>query len=369
MKSNTAVLTVLFTAIILMATPVHAQIVVNQPADGNIFFSPPCPNAPCTAPVPFNVTYAGPRVDRIEVVLTRQSDNFRHEFALCFFDQIENITCEPPPNEFDFSRPIAPGTWVAVPQVIRNGVPELGSSVTFTVEQEPLASVGPVRLSSVEPNRAAARILLRDASGTETEPLYSESDTVRIIGENLAENPFLRVFLTVKPFNEPTLLSESALPLNDWCMFEAEIVSRDEIPGGSQSFLEVRLPELPAATASLCTDPPLPVGSIFGAEWRWVIRDPWIRPEREHDSWAINSPRVGLPWSNAPAFKVVKPQYPLIDGFGFKNKGTDASYKEFLSVYGKQCLPLRGLRALCRLCLLVATHSRSPVSHSVVSNI
>ena len=308
-------------------------------------------------PVPFNLTYVGPRGDRIDVILTRQSDNLRQEISLCFVDQIENLTCEPPPNVFDISRPIMPGTWVAVPRVIRNGVTETGSSVTFTVEQAPLASVGPVRLSSVEPNLAAARILLRDAildaSGTETSPaLYSESDTVRIIGENLAENQFLKVYLAVRPFNEPTLQTDSALPFVDWCKFEAEIISRGQIPGSSESFLEVRLPELPATTPSLCTTPPLPEGSIFGLEWRWVIRDPWIRPEREHTTWAINTPRVGRPWTNAPSFTVRKPQYPLIDGFGFDNHGTDASYKEFLSVYGNNayhcvdCVPFVGCACL-----------------------
>ena len=82
-------------------------------------------------------------------------------------------------------------------------------------------------------------------------------------------------------------------------MHEAEIVRREELPSG-ESKLVVRIPELPETTPDKCTLPPRPEGSILTANWRWVIRDSWIRPAREHDYWAIPTPQ-NLPWKTAPA--------------------------------------------------------------------
>ena len=337
-----------------------ASIVLNDPANNDVFQTKPCAVAPCTAMVPLRVNYTGPQVQRIQVVFTRQEDGQRHERALCFFDQIEGISCPAPPNNFDTQIPLQKGTWTAIPQSVVNGVDDFGDSITFTVEDVMLPPAGPVSLSRVEPTRAAARILLRDDDGTGA--LYSDSEQVRIVGKNLdaTTNPFLEVYLSPIPFQESSLISSSALPTGDWCLYKADIVTTGALSGGD-SFIDVSLPELPSTTPDRCTVPQRPEGSIFTTKWRWVIRDKWIRQERVHSTWAINSPR-DVPWKDAPNFVVTKPQYPLIDGFGFKNMGTDASYKEFLTVFGNNayvcvdCLPIVG-------CACVLPRIPDPIYH------
>ncbi|MCU7805598.1 MAG: DUF11 domain-containing protein [Candidatus Thiodiazotropha sp. (ex Lucinoma borealis)] len=336
--------------------PAHADIALFEPQDGQIYTIDPCPVAPCAQTLPLRLLYNGPQAERIQVVFTRQEDGRRHERALCFFDQIEGISCPQPPNNFPGSpdQPLGiqltEGTWTAIPQAIVNGASEFGDSITITLQFVDLPPADPVRLSRVEPLRAGPRILLRedDPATTDEDPLYSQSDPVRIIGQNLDEttNPFLEVYLTPVPLQEPSFTSNSALPNGDWCLYEAEIDSAVPLSGG-ESQIEVLMPTLPATTADLCIVPPRPEGSIFQTEWRWMIRDKWIRDNREHATWAINSPR-DVPWKDTPNFTVTKPQYPLIDGFGFKNEGTDASYREFLTVFANNayvcvdCIPLVG---------------------------
>jgi len=324
-----------------------ADIALHEPADGDVFQTMPCPVQPCTAQVPLRVTYDGQPAERIKVVFTRQNDGRRIERSLCFFDQIEGISCPPPPNNFNVQIILQKGTWTAIPQSVRNNIEDFGNSVTFTVEDVTLTPAGPVRLSHVEPVAAASRLLLRE-TGNGLDALFSESEVVRIVGQNLDEatNPFLEVYLSPIPIPDPSVAAASALPTGDWCLYKAEIQGSGTLPDGN-SFLDVLLPELPATTPDKCTVPPRPEGSIFTAKWRWVIRDKWIRQEREHATWAINSPR-DVPWKDAPVFRVTKPPYPLVDGFGFDNDPDKASYKEFLTVFGNNayvcvdCVPLVG---------------------------
>lgn len=344
------VLTCLF--LILFSITALAQASLQSPGDGDLFQADPCAAGTCTSPVPLIMEYSGPQAERIRVVFTRNEDGDKVTRSLCFFDPIEGISCSAPPNNFDTAVRLTEGTWTAIPQAIVNGVVRSGASATFTVEQLSLPPAGPVSLSRVTPLNAAARLQLRSASAGATEK-YSDSDTVRIIGRNLdkATNPFLSAYISPIPPGEPTVTTASALPAGEWCLYEAEIVGAGTLAGG-ESYLDVKLPELPVTTPDLCTVPQRPEGSTFLADWRWVIRDRWIREERQHRLWAINSPR-DVAWEDAPEFSVTKPSYPLVDGFGFANRGTDSSYNEFLSVFGNNayvcvdCIP--GVGCLCEL--------------------
>jgi hypothetical protein len=56
---------------------------------------------------------------------------------------------------------------------------------------------------------------------------------------------------------------------------------------------------------------------------------------------------------------MVKPLYPLIDGFGFDNMATDPRYYEFLTVFGNNAYICLGAFGLC------ATHVPDPLYHLV----
>lgn len=335
-------------AALAAAPALFAAVTITAPAPGLTVTANPCPNTGlCTALIDFTVEVTGAPMERLTL-------EFAPDIGIGFAapicipaDPIEGIAgCPDPPRQFGEDVFIREGSWQVVARVVRSGGDETSDPLPFTVLPPNQLPAGPVRLSEVTPLTGSPALRVRRPSASHPDGLLTEATEVEIIGENLDNNEFLRVFLAPIPFGEPTLTAESGLPIIDWCLFEAEILSRQALPGGASS-LTVRVPELPFSAPTDCRVPPGPEGSIFQKNWRWVIRDPWIRPEREHDAWAIPTPRQ-LPWHDAPPFRLVKPAYPLIDGFGFENKSTGSNYNEFLTVFGNNayrcidCLPLAG---------------------------
>jgi uncharacterized repeat protein (TIGR01451 family) len=328
-----------------------AQVTILTPADGATFTADPCPVAPCTAKIEVSVDVQGAApLDRLVVLRTRDGAVVA-DLSLCQpGDPIEGTPdCPAPPVVVSGLGFFRDGTWTLVARAIRGSVVEDSAPVSFTVLPPNLAPAGAVRLLSVEPLAAAPAVLARDPGPNHAKGILTAPGRVEIVGENLDTNPFLDVFVAPVPFGEPTLSSASALPVDDWCLFPAEIVRSGPHPDGS--LLEVELPTLPLETPTTCGLSPGPEGSTFTKNWRFVVRDRWVRPEREHQWWAIPSPRLDAA-HGAPPFRMVKPAYPDIDGFGFRNHKTTPELDEFLTVYGKSayvcadCIPFVGCACL-----------------------
>jgi uncharacterized repeat protein (TIGR01451 family) len=325
-----------------------AQAVITAPASNATFTANPCPIAPCTALVPFEVQVSGAPVDSLELVLTPDGGLPRVQPLCRPPDPIEG-TPGCPATPFTFQEPhfISVGDWTVVGRVTRGSTVESTPAVSFSVLSSTPPPAGPVQLHEVVPNEGAPAIRVRDASSPAPPGTVAVTDagTVEIIGENLNTNPFLQVYLSPRPFGEPVLAAGSALDVDDWCLFPVEILDRKTLPAGL-SALEVELPEVPLNTPTLCGATPQQFSSPFLKDWRWVVRDPWIRPERIHQWWAIPSPRPG-PGHGAPPFRLVKPAYPKIDGFSFANHKTNATYDEFLSVFGNNAYLCVGAFGFC----------------------
>ena len=337
----------LFNPHVAMAAAAADDITILTPADGTIVIAETCPFEICTGKFPFQVRVTGAPMERVVL-------SFRHDTRpalgfdqpLCLTDPIEGESCPNPPNTFSRDIRILEGAWTVTAKVIRGATEEETAPIHLTVLAPNVVPPGAVTLSRVEPNRGATSIPLRDPGTGSPNGISSTPSQVTIFGTNLDNNPFLEVSIAPIPFNEPELTTESGLPVTDWCLFQAKIIDKGSNSNG-ESFLKVEIPEIPLQTSTTCGATPGPVGSIFAKNWRWIIRDKWIRPERKHQLWAIPSPRAGIPWQNAPAFKVAKPDYPLIDGFGFSNFATDPRYKEFLTVYGNNAYLCVGALGVC----------------------
>jgi hypothetical protein len=264
---------------------------------------------------------------------------------LCLTDPIEGEFCPDPPQTFSGPISLLEGKWTANVEVVRKDASESTPDIHIEVLAPNVTPPGPVSLITVTPAEGAPPIVLRDAAGGDPGSI-SQATTVTITGQNLDNNPFIEAYTAPLPFNEPKLIEDSGLPTQNYCLFQAKIVDRG-INGNGESFLTVEVPEIPQKTPTLCGDSPGPVGSIFAKDWRWLIRDKWIRDGREHEWWAIPSPRVGVAWEDAPPFKMVKPTYPLVDGFAFDNFATDPKYYEFLTVYGNNAYLCVGAFGVC----------------------
>lgn len=333
-----------------------ADVTILAPDDGATATATACPVAPCTAEFTFEVGVAGAAVDRVDLIGTPDSGSGFTQPLCTPPDPIEGIPgCPDPPVVLTDAIGLAEGEWSVVARATRGGATETSAAARVTVLPPEIDPAGPVSLAEVVPSRGAPPIPVRDPDADHPNGITTTPDEVEIHGANLDDNPFLDVFLAPIPVNEPSLTAESALPLSEWCLFQAEILGRGATAGGG-SFLRVRIPELPPETPSRCGVSSGPAGSIFAQEWRWVIRDRWIRPEREHASWAIPSPR-DVPWRNAPSFALRRPEYPHIHGFGFENFATDPTYNEFLTVFGNNAYLCVGALGLC------ATRLPDPLYH------
>lgn len=327
-----------------------ADVAITSPADGTTEVAELCPVAPCIARFDFEVNVSGPPVDRVVLDFTPDAGVGFTQPLCSPPDPIENDPgCETPPLVLRREIRLGEGSWTAVARVTRGASVENSAPVRITVLPPGGTPPGPVTLNSFSPVQGAPPIRVRDPGTT------TSGGSVVLTGENLHNNPFLDVFIAPILFNETVLPSDSALDASQWCLTPVEIDFRG-LNGLGESILSVDLPELPLETPTTCGVPPGESGSIFTKDWRFVVRDRWNRPEREHSLWAIPSPRIG-PGHGAPPYRMVKPRYPDIDGFGFRNHPDDPTYDEFLSVYGNNAYLCVGAFGFC------ATRIPDPLYH------
>jgi uncharacterized repeat protein (TIGR01451 family) len=391
-------------AALLLIAPADAvaSVEILSPSNGATFQAEleGCQEPPCFARINFAIEVVGANTERVDLHGVEGSDSFIWIACSPEIDPVEpdGNPC-PADSTFTMDRNIdvAAGSYTVVATAVRSTGTEESAPVSFIVEDVANPSAGPVTLSAVVPSRGAPRMVLRepgtpldpgicqcpvpdrwdcmgvgheqdeclgDTCGNDNQCFASETSRnlwdpdllyqrvlddgilaqpseVEIEGDNL-DDPFLRAYLAPKPPGEPTLLPDAALPIGDWCLWEATILERE------RSRLRVRLPELPPRTMTTCGDTAGGEGDTFHSfrNWRWVIRRPRPAPELDELT-AIPSPRM-VPWHDAAPFKIVKPTYPQIDGFAFGNHGTDATFDEFLAVYGDNaficldCIPLVG---------------------------
>lgn len=349
LTSRLPISALLFFAIVLSLSAQTSKAIVSitSPDDGTTVTANPCPNAPCTIALEFNVVVTGLAMDSAVLEFT-PATGIGFESVLCLPpDPIEQLPGCPDNITVFFTDSVllTPNEWDVQVRIKRGGQTELSVPIQITVLSPNITPAGAVTLSEVNPISGSPPIVLRDPGAAHPSGITSTETEVNIVGTNLDNNPFLQVYLAPVPNGEPELTAESGLPVSDWCRFEADIINSGSAAGG-ESFLTVKIPDLPEQASTTCGINPGPVGSIFSKNWRWLIRDPWIRAEREHEWWAIPSPRQ-VPWQNEPPFKIVKNAYPDIDGFGFANHATDPRYNEFLTVYGNNAYLCVGALGLC----------------------
>lgn len=346
-----------------------ATLNISSPVNGYTTETELCPNAPChaffgfptsthTFNPEFEVYADGDPIDYLLLDFTEFSGD-SHSVTVCDpGDPIEGTDpCHELPFYFVEATLLPAGEYTVVARAIRGAEQETSPAITIIVNEHGTPNAGTVELGSVVPLKAAPGILLRDSPTSDPDDaVTTDPETVQILGENLGNNPFLRVFLAPIVPGEQSINTIDPLPVSDWCMYEADIISRDLINGES---LTVLMPDLPLSTAVLCGLVSTGTASIFNLQWRWIVQDDWLRPERTHAHYAIPTPRIGLPNYNAPPFRVTKPNYAKIDGFGFRNHSTDASYNEFLTVYGNNAYLCVGLLGAC------ATHIPDPIYHTL----
>jgi uncharacterized repeat protein (TIGR01451 family) len=340
-------LRLLFTAGAALTGAAFGAVSILTPADGTVATADPCPVAPCTARFAFEVEVTGAPMDSVFLEAHRE-EGFGFNQPLCTPpDPIEGIPgCPDPPFVFSRSLGLRDGSWTITAQVRRGDRTEVSAPVRLTVFPPDIEPAGPVALIQVLPLEGETTTVLRDPDPRFPDGLSLPPSEVQIFGQNLHNNPFLEVRVAPIPFNEPSLTLGSALPLLDWCTFEAEILERGVAPDG-RSFLRVAVPELPETTPTRCGIAPGPEGNTYNLNWRWIVTDRWLRPERQHAHWAIPSPRVGEAWAGAPPFRVIRPGYPRFHGFGFRNHATDPRYREFQTVYGNNAYLCVGAFGVC----------------------
>lgn len=335
-----------------------ANATILDPLNGTVATADPCPFSVCGVTFTFEVEITGAPVDRVELTRTRDDGFEAPSLALCTPPTLVNGTpgCPDPPTVLSRDMTLQEATWTVTAEITRDDEVTSSAPIEITVLPPDLEPAGTVALSEVTPLEGETRTPLRDPRPGHPDGLASPPTEVRIIGENLDTNPFLQVRLAAIAPNEPTLTSDSALPVHQWCTYEAEILEQGSVPGGL-SFVRVAVPELPAATPVTCGATPGPDVDIHRADWRWIITDNWIRPERQHAHWAIPSPRQGEAWAGAPPFRVVEPSYPRFHGFGFANHASSPRYREFLTVYGNNAYLCVGFLGAC------ATRIPDPIYH------
>lgn len=362
---------VILVASLLLSSHAFAAAVITVPAEGSNFIAEPCPQPLCPAPVPFTVQVSGDSVTAVVLEYTG-SDAVTRERSLCEPpDPIEPHgppTCPAPPFSVSPHNggiiTLWEDSYTVVARLDRDAGPEYSSAVHFTVSGSNPPPPGPVTLQTAEApdntpvTQGTPRIMLRAPGADYPSGLYYENpDRIVITGDNITEsiNPFLEYYVAPIPFGEPDLTSDSALPVNDYCLFPL-----NNVADLSPTEVEFYLPELPGFSPSKCGDAPSPDSSLFQTEWRFLVRDPWGLPDRDpvHTWWAIPSPRLG-PLHDAPAFRMVKPEYPKIDGFAFPNVATGSSYYEFLTIYGNRAYHCVGALGFC------ATHAPKPIYHTM----
>lgn len=182
-----------------------------------------------------------------------------------------------------------------------------------------LQPVGPTLLDS--PTQAPLPgMRLNVVTGTHT-----PTDTVVIQGENLHDQ--LEIYLSP---------DTPEIGQNSWKLYPVTIL----LVSADRKSIEVETPILPGTTQRSL--PNGPTVNTLKVDWRWVVKDNWIRPD----------------WTDtfrSDTFRLIQPEYPEIYGFGFKNEDFDATYDEFLGVYGDSAYLCVGVLGVC------ATHVIDPL--------
>ena len=186
-----------------------------------------------------------------------------------------------------------------------------------------LQPVGPTLLDT-PPQAPLPGMELNAVTGTHT-----PTDTVVLQGGNLHDQ--LEIYLspdTVEPGQ------------NSWVLYPVKILHVSE----DRKSIELETPILPSTTQRSL--PNGPIVNTLKVDWRWVVKDNWIRPD----------------WSDtfrSDPFRLLQPEYPEIYGFGFKNEDYDATYDEFLGIYGDSAYICVGALGFC------ATHVLDPLYASL----
>jgi len=98
-----------------------------------------------------------------------------------------------------------------------------------------------------------------------------------------------------------------------WTLIPAPLVERV-----NATTVRVHAPFVPAFVRQHTNGPFVP---SFTSQWHWVAHDPWFRTGR-------------IEYSAVGNFTLLRPPYPNIHGFNFKNEAKDARFDEFLAGYG-----------------------------------
>jgi uncharacterized repeat protein (TIGR01451 family) len=381
-RSHTSFVPILAAAALMAAALApatgRADALLLAPSDGQVIQAQPCPFPSCLGRVPVRVWVSGgDPVVEVAVTFMEVGGDISTRRLCGLPDPIEPSSieeCPPPPFEIRPSENVGDpsirgtlvlpeGGWTAIARADRAGAIEESPPVAFAVVSSNPTPPGPVSLESarapakVPDNWVSPIFRLREPDPGYPDGLFTEPDEIVLTGENLGSsiNPFLEFYAAPIPFLEPSLSFESALPADDYCRYGVENVQ--ELGDGQVSFT---LPELPLTSPAKCGFSPSPPASIFQLDWRVLVRDPWGLPDRDpiHTWWAIPSPR-DVPWAAEPPLRIVKPAYPLIDGFDFFNVSTSSSYDEFLTVYGNNAYICLGAFGVC------ATRVPDPLYHTL----
>lgn len=179
-------------------------------------------------------------------------------------------------------------------------------NVQFYIQQV----VGPVSVTGVSETYPTPRVVVRD---NPTVVSANAASVVTINGSNFHDQ--------VKVYLSPVAPGLVCPCPDDWELYEATIVDR----AGDGSWIKVETPTLPGR-GRLRKNGPL--GNPFGAGYRWVIYDPWTRPNVvTYNLWPN-------PQANPNNFHLTEPEYPYLWGFGFENRYDDPGWREFSAVYG-----------------------------------
>jgi hypothetical protein len=334
-------------------TPVIVQIF--EPQDGAIFTMSPDKNAGMSAKVNYRVQVdAAAYIERVNFQAIRTDlDPQKTVYQFDLYTPPDPIEpgYQPPTNSVvrEGTLNFAAGQWkIHITATDENG--KSGSAVVhFTVQSSSALNPGPASIISVTPLQASLSVLLRERSGAE-EAIYTADSEIVVWGNNFLKNDFLEVFVSpMGRIPDTHYLPDYGLPTWEWVFYQAEILLKGHNLEKGQDFIKVRIPKIPETT-------PLKsyAGSLFDdsskIQWRIVVKDSWNRPERisiGDDIYKVYPDPYKSQELREPAFKFVKPPYPLLYGFGFKNVGHETNLDEFLSSYGNNAYICLGGAGIC----------------------
>ena len=331
------------------------MVTIAWPYNGQVFYAPVCPFSPdnCLAVAAHTVIVdaAGP-IDAVFVEYYRDGALYLR-VPVCqdappgSFEWPTHLECPDPGQPWDFSFAFNPGlpsgSWTSrvtvTDKLARTTAPVDVNFLVVPPSQTRPAAMKPVEIT---PNRGQPGLKLRQAPDT-----VLPGEKVEILGRNLHNNPFLKVYLTPIPDVDPVWSPEAGFPTIDWCKYEATIVERNTVtmahsscpgstPGAPQtcavSRLEIQLPEVPAMVQKSCAPGVTARYRPLDINWRIAIYDPWGRPERVHDWEAVPDPYLAHSLRQPP-FRLGVTDFPKVFGFGFPNEDAWHGMTEFLAIY------------------------------------